>query len=531
MRGRRWLLAATFSATLTVGGVLAVGQSMAAGTTPVSSAADRYAAPTIAWNDCSTVADPGERASLQAAGAQCGQIAVPLDYNQPDGRHITVALSRVRASDPAHRRGVLMLNPGGPGDAALGLPAGLKEGLPDVAARYDLIGMDPRFVGASSPVTCQWPTDYFLRGAGPDRQTFQQEVPFARSLAAGCASHADLLPFASTRNTARDMDLVRAALGEPRVSYIGWSYGSYLGSVYTQMFPQRVDRFVFDSSVNPDAYATGLWPSVGPATEAALRNWAGWAAARDATYHLGTTVGQVLATVDGIYRAAGRAPLRVGSYQVDSHVLPVLLFIPIRIDTDDSYAAIAGDVVALKTAAAGTPVDPTDELAANLALIQHPTNDTTAGATSVIFCADQVVSPDPETYYRDIRAHRSDEPHFGALTRDVTPCTFWPTAPVEPPTRISNNVPVLMVGSTGDPRSPYQGQLNLHRELTGSRLVTLAGAFEHIVYGAEDDPCITDTVGAYLLNGTLPATDVTCHRAGSASTARHGAPMGAALRN
>ena len=86
-----------------------------------------------------------------------------------------------------------------------------------------------------------------------------------------------------------------------------------------------------------------------------------------------------------------------------------------------------------------------------------------------------------------------------------------------------------MVGSTGDPRSPYPGQLNLHRELTGSRLVTLAGAFEHIVYGPEDNACIEDTVGAYLLNGTLPATDVTCHRAGSASTARHSAPMGAAL--
>jgi len=532
MRGRRWLLATAFSATLTVGGVLAVGQSMAAVTTPVSGAADGHAVPAIAWNDCSTVADPGERASLQAAGAQCGQMAVPLDYTHPNGRRITLTLSRVRAGDPAHRRGVLMLNPGGPGDAALGLPAALKEGAPDLAARYDLIGMDPRFVGASSPVTCRWPTDFELRSAGPDRQTFGQSVSFARDLAAGCAGgNADLLPFASTRNTARDMDLVRAALGEPRVSYVGWSYGSYLGAVYTQMFPQRADRFVLDSAVDPDVYAAGLFPSMGPATEAALRNWAGWAAARDATYHLGTTVPRVLATVDGIYRAAERAPLRVGSFQVDSHVLPVLLFIPIRIDTDDSYAAIAGDIVALKTAAGGTPVAPTDDLAAYLALIQHPASDTTAGASSVIFCADQVVSHDPETYYRDIQAHRSEEPHFGALSRNVTPCTFWPITPVERPTRISNNVPVLMVGATGDPRTTYQGQLNLHRELAGSRLVTLTGAFEHIVYGAEDNACITDTVGAYLLDGTLPATDVTCHRAGSASTARHGAPMGAALRN
>jgi len=531
MRRRRWLLATVFSATATVGGVLAGGQSMAAVTTTGRGATDGYAAPTIAWNDCSTVADPGERASLQAAGAQCGQMAVPLDYAHPNGRQITLTLSRVRAGDPAHRRGVLMLNPGGPGDAALALPAALKEGLPDIAARYDLIGMDPRFVGASSPVTCRWPTDFFLRGAGPDRRTFQQGVAFAHGLATGCAGNADVLPYASTRNTARDMDLVRAALDEPRVSYVGWSYGSYLGSVYTQMFPQRVDRFVLDSAPDPDAYATGLWQSTGAATEAALRNWAGWAAARDATYHLGTTTDKVLATVDGIYRAAERAPLRIGSYRVDGNTLPVLLFIPIRLDTDDSYAAIAGDVVALKTAAGGTAVAPTDDLAADLALIQHPTSDTTAGATSVIFCADQLVPHDPETYYRDIQTHRSAELHFGALTRSVTPCTFWPTTPVERPTRISNNVPVLMVGSTGDPRTTYPGQLNLHRELAGSRLITLAGAFEHIVYGAEDNPCVTDTVGAYLLDGTLPAADVTCHRAGSAPTGRHGTPMGAALRN
>src|SRR3954469_6320230 len=101
MSGRRWLLATAFSATLAVGGVLAVGQSMAAVITPASGAADRYAAPTITWNDCSTVADPGQRAGLQAAGAQCGQMAVPLDYNHPNGRHITLTLSRVRAGDPA----------------------------------------------------------------------------------------------------------------------------------------------------------------------------------------------------------------------------------------------------------------------------------------------------------------------------------------------------------------------------------------------------------------------------------------------
>src|SRR5690348_11620638 len=128
MSRRRWAVAGAFGATLTLGGVLVVGQSMAAVADSGPGATDRFGHPTIAWHDCGTVADPDERAGLQAVGAQCGELAVPLDYAHPDGRRISLAVSRVRASDPAHRRGVLMLNPGGPGDRALGLVAGVKEG-------------------------------------------------------------------------------------------------------------------------------------------------------------------------------------------------------------------------------------------------------------------------------------------------------------------------------------------------------------------------------------------------------------------
>ncbi len=517
MRGRRLAVAVAFGTAAALGGALAIGPvsvgAVGTGHAPIGGLG-RFAHQTIRWNDCSALADSEVRASLRAAGAQCGELAVPLDYAHPDGASITVALSRVKASDPARRRGVLMLNPGGPGDPAMGLAAGVADGLPDIAARYDLIGMDPRFVGASTPLTCRWPTGFALRSAGPDRRTFGQSVSFARELAAGCVrGNEKLLPYASTRNTARDMDLVRAALGEPRLSYVGWSYGTYLGAVYTQLFPRRVDRFVLDSAVDPEVYAAGIFPSMGPATEAALRHWAGWAAARDATYHLGASADAVLSTVDGIGRAAQRAPLRVGQFRVDTHVLPVLLFIPIRIDGDESYAGIAEDVAALKAAAGGATVSPTAGLAANLAAVYGGSSATVGrGVSSVIFCADAPASHDPEVYFRDIQAHRVDEPRFGPLTRNITPCAFWPTNPVEPPTRVHNSVPALIVGSTGDPRTTYPGQLALHRDMAGSRLVTLADAFVHLVYGAEENSCVTGTVNHYLLDGELPAADVTCHR-------------------
>jgi pimeloyl-ACP methyl ester carboxylesterase len=482
--------------------LLALSGVLVAGPTAMVTAAPGGLPVALLWHGCQTGPDDEIGAAMDAAGSQCTEIRVPLDYRHPHGRTIAIAVSRLPAHDPAHRRGTLLFNPGGPGDPAFGLSLGFAAGAPDLAAAYDLVDVDPRFVGRSAGSACRWTTDNSLRGAGPTRRTFEESVAFAKSLADGCAS--DILPFASTRNTVRDLDAVRAALGVSKVSYVGWSYGSYLGAVYMQMFPNRVDRFVLDSAVDPDAYGPRLTRTMGAATEAALRHWAAWAAARDGTYHLGRSPDAVLATVQ---RAATRTPYRVGTYTVDSHIFPLLLFIPIRNDSDESYASIAADVRVLTDASAGKTVEPTPTLATNLASTATPGRDGT-----FILCADRAASRDPDVYYRDIQAHRADEPLFGPLTRNITPCAFWPAAPLEPPTHVRNGVPALIVGATGDPRTPYPGQLAMHRDLTGSRLVTLEGAFEHIVYAVDDVPCVTDTVNAYLLGGPLPAADATCRR-------------------
>lgn len=140
------------------------------------------------------------------------------------------------------------------------------------------------------------------------------------------------------------------------------------------------------------------------------------------------------------------------------------------------------------------------------------------GDGTFLLCADRAAPRDPETYYRDIQAHRASEPLFGPLTRNVTPCAFWPTAPVESPTRIRNSVPALIVGATGDPRTPFPGQLAMHRALAGSRMVTLDNAFRHLVYGVEDNPCVDGAVNRYLLDGVLPTADLTCARVSGAGS-------------
>jgi pimeloyl-ACP methyl ester carboxylesterase len=471
---------------------------------------------TIAWHGCAPApdappdpADPtGEiAAALDQFGAQCGEVVVPLDYSHPDGPRITVALSRLVASDP-DRRGVLFLNAGGPGE--LGLPlvlAGLSyPAFADVAPHYDLIGMDPRFVGHSTPITCP-PSTGFFDAAGPDHASFVENATRTKAFALGCAAgHEEQLPHASTRNTARDMDVVRAALGEQKISYLGFSYGTYLGQVYLQMFGEHADRVVLDSAIDPDAYGPDLTRSFAEPTQAALEHWAGFAAARDSTYHLGATTEDVLRTVDRIAAAANRGPLRVGDLRVDAHTLPGLLLLPLNNDSPDNYAAITADVRVLADAADGEDVVPTPTL------VQHLGPTPLAGLQEpAILCADGLPhSRDPEAYFADIEAHRATEPLFGPLARTVNPCVFWPTAPAEPPTTIDNAVPALVVGSTGDPRTPIAGQKHVHELLSGSRMVTVPGSFRHIVYVGAVSACAEAAVNHYLLDGVLPDHDITC---------------------
>ncbi|GLK14186.1 alpha/beta hydrolase [Streptosporangium carneum] len=527
MRGRR-LTAATAGvgvAAAALVGAAVVGARADAGTTRAD-AGGRAAPPglarfqrqEIAWHRCQTGPDDATGKELDEAKAQCAEVVVPLDYSRPGGRTIKVAISRLKATDPGRRRGALLYNPGGPGVPATYLVLQVKRVAPTVAARYDLIGMDPRFVGHSTPLNCDWPS-VAVGSAGPDRRSFDRTAELAKDLASRCAAHRDVLPHASTRNTARDMDVIRAALGETKLSYLGSSYGTYLGEVYLQLFPRRADRVVLDSAIDPDRFGPDSARTQGPALAGVLRNWASWAARHHDRYDLGATAAQVLATVNRINQAVNRGPLRVGDHRLDSRLLPLILFNVTGGDSDEAYGSFAADIRVLRDAARGVKVTPTPVLDQVLAGFASPDADGTSSVQNAIMCADRAASRDPEAYYRDIQAHRADEPLFGPLIRNLTPCSFWPASPAEPPTKVRNAVPVLMVGATGDPGVPYADQLAAHRALTGSRMVTLRGAFRHTVYGglfAPRNTCVDDAVNGYLVDGVLPAEDATCANTPSA---------------
>ncbi|MGZ0146132.1 alpha/beta hydrolase [Kribbella sp. WER1] len=454
----------------------------------------------LTWHGCSTGPDDEVGASLDAAGAECAELQVPLDYRNPNGRSITLAIARRTATDTAHKQGTLVVNVGGPEASRQGITWFLDKN-PALAAKYDVVGVDPRFFGRSTPLECGYPTNEYLRSVqygSPTRKDFQTSTAIARDLAARCAPYKDLLPYASTRNIARDLDQVRSRLGVQRLSYFGVSYGTYLGAVYLQLFGPHADRVVLDSSHAPDSYGPNWTRETAPADAAALADWAGWAARHNAG--LGATRSAVLATID---RIAAATPLRVGPHQVTQAMLPGLLLTVD--DTDASYAEFSAQVRVLRDAAAGKVVTPTpaQEQRFQLYDLTEVVPEFSFSANVANQCADRTTSRDPETYYRDIVSHRAAEPLYGPLARDINPCAFWPTTPVEQPTVVDNSHQALILSASGDPVLPYTGQLAMYRALRGSRMVTLQDSYQHGVYGAS--ACVDAVADDYLSSGRLPS--------------------------
>ncbi|MFD6463901.1 alpha/beta fold hydrolase, partial [Streptomyces roseolus] len=263
----------SYSRVLILAASAAVSAGVLTGCDPQASPAPSPAR-AIDWHDCRTGPEDAVGARLAAAGAQCGEFQAPLDYSNASGRSISIAVSRRPASDAAHRIGTLVVQTGGPGPSRDGVsmlidgPEGGHPAAAALAERYDLVGMDPRFFGASTPLECGWPTGAYLslaQTAPVNRVGFDRTVATAGELARLCEPQRELLPHAATRAVARDMDLLRTLLGVPKISYLGWSWGTYLGAVYLQMFGDHAARFVLDSALDPGAPGPDLTRAAAPA--------------------------------------------------------------------------------------------------------------------------------------------------------------------------------------------------------------------------------------------------------------------------
>jgi pimeloyl-ACP methyl ester carboxylesterase len=434
---------------------------------------------------------------------ECGRLAVPLDRHRPSGPRIEVAVSRVRASGtPAERRGILLVNPGGPGGSGLPYAVTKRARLPESVRRaYDVVGFDPRGVGQSTPVTCG-PMGGLFDSPGSEPVPAGPRAEHAylaslRALADDCATHAGrLLPYLSTEQTAYDMDAIRAALGEPRTSFLGVSYGSYLGAAYTARFPHRVDRMVLDSVVGPgDWYDFDVLQS-----RALLRQrdtFFAWTAAHAGRFGLG-----------GTPAAVREAYLRV---RRDLAVRPVAGFGPAEFDRA-VYRALGRTErwAGLADGLRGRLTDgDLDGLRPDSAF-DSPGSRNYEAANRVVKCADGL-APGPRDILADIRRTRRLDPQPVLTGMEASTCAYWHHRPGHrTPLGSPDAPPVLLVASAHDPVTPVEGAHRLQRLLPGSRLVTLDDDYSHGVFASRGNTCVDDTVAAYLVRGDVPSANVRC---------------------
>ncbi|MEU9111040.1 alpha/beta hydrolase [Streptomyces sp. NPDC048483] len=434
---------------------------------------------------------------------ECGRLSVPLDWAHPHGRHIRIAVSRIRASGPPEeRRGILLVNPGGPGGPGVPYAVTKRARLPESVRRsYDVIGFDPRGTGQSALADCG-PMGGLFAGPGPDPvpagpRAERAYLTSLKRLAKDCATGiGDALPQLSTTWTARDMDALRAALGEQRIGFLGVSYGSYLGAAYAAQFPRHVGRMVLDSVVGPwDWYDFDLRQS-----RALLRQrevFFAWTARHAARFGLGTGAGRVRAAYQSARDSLATHPVNgFGPAEFDRAVYRAL-------GRTERWAALASGIHAYLR-------DGSTELLRPDTPFDGAASRTYESANRAVKCADGP-GPTPRRVTADLRRMRRLDPRPILTGMEAAACAYWHHTPAHR-TRLGgpDAPPILLIASEHDPVTPLAGARQLQRHLPGSRLVTLHNDYSHGVFASRGNACVDGAAASYLVDGTVPAADVEC---------------------
>ncbi|MFL5757883.1 MAG: alpha/beta hydrolase [Chloroflexota bacterium] len=451
-----------------------------------SGSASPSAATAVAWSPCHE-------------GLECGSVDVPLDYGNPGGATIPIALVRIRAGDPGNRIGSLLYNPGGPG--ASGVDAVARAGTrlfpADVRARFDIVGFDPRGVAASGGVHCldrrptlneAYPTN------GPAIARWEEA---AKEVAGACAQNdGPNLAFLGTDNAARDLDRVRAALGDEKLSYVGASYGTLLGAAYAHLFPTNVRALVLDAPLDPSLSGSDLIAGQAAGFEDELGRFLDWCPTDTrCTFASGgldarTTFETLLARfgrgpVAGVSANTAMNGIANGLARADWPALSAALDQALHND-GSGLAALAGPF------ADPAFLDPFDAVACLDLSVGHSLD-------AYAELADRLVGTAP-----DFGGFLAYSPGWGSIE-----CAYWPVPPQRTPAPVTapGVPPVLIVAGTHDPETPYPWGEALSKQLRGSVLLTRDGD-GHGSYARS--ACIAGAVDAYLLELRLPPAGTIC---------------------
>ena len=501
-----------------------------ASTTAATASAQATAAPS---SDGATGAT-GTAGSLEeetdTATFSCAVITVPLDYANPKGETISIAVKK-RAATGGHSQGALFINPGGPGDSGVSFAERAGNAFsPDLLSAYDIIGFDPRGVGSSTAITCSSDDDSSSSPAEPSatgtpsagstlsagtasggesyeewaestRQSFQE-------LSKQCGSNTEpaaLLDHVDTVSAARDLDILRALAGQEKLNYLGFSYGTYLASVYAETFPGNTGRMVLDGAIDPalSLAEQGLGQAKG--FEQALRTYVDYCQNSTGCPLSGGTDAGVQQIRD-LITSANSTPLATGD--------------PNRTVTGSDIVAALSEYL-YTTEQNWEPLNKALDQAINhrdgSAFVASEEQDTSSkddggGAFQAVTCLDYPVEGDKTTWAAQYEQAKREAPVFAdsAVGMDLV-CSVWGHNGTRKPTQIHARgaAPILVVGTTGDPATPYAWSKSLAEQLDSGQLLTWEGN-GHTAYGG-DASCVNDAVDAYLISGTMPKKGLTCH--------------------
>jgi pimeloyl-ACP methyl ester carboxylesterase len=479
-----------------LGGIVAAAPSASA---VDSTDAARSAYP-ISWKQCP------DRPEVQ-----CGTVRVPLDWARPRGDKITLALARHRATDPAHRIGALFVNPGGPGGS--GVEVATFADLifsPELVARFDIVGVDPRGIAGSTAVSCRIPDPQpgFTLFPRTEAQ-FDQMVRQNRELGRGClAQTGALLSHVDTVSVARDHEAVRIGLGERTFNWLGLSYGTQIGANYAQLFPGRVRAMAFDGALDHSASSLSLLADQIGFSENAFNRWAEWC--RTATASTCAMAGQDVARVyDEMVARADAAPIPVpgADHPVTGEDIRMATALYLEFKEPNVFRSVPGWVVlgaAIRDTLAG------DASAFAAPPPEGPT-DNSFGSLAVA-CQDYAL--EVRTFadmQRRIQLGRYLAPHLqgGSESWLINHCIGWPVPPANPPRALDVRgvPPVLIVNSTHDSNTGYKWAHVVAGQIRGSVVFTRLGD-GHTSYTVS--PCSRAVIDRYLIDRAIPDPAQVC---------------------
>lgn len=445
---------------------------------------------------------------------ECATLDVPLDYEDPAGETIDLAVLRVRAEgdDPT---GSLIVNPGGPGASGLDYARAARAIVSDaVRQNYDIVGFDPRGVGSSAPVEClddeQLDAYLDVDGTPDDEQEVTDLQESIETYVTGCQNiSGEILPHVGTENVARDVDILRAALGDSSLTYLGASYGTYIGAKYAELFPDRAGRLVLDGAIDPTLTAEEYAKGQAAGFEQAVSEFIEWCVGEECS--LGSDADSIHQALIDLLDEADEEPLATS--EEDRPLTETLAFYGLILPFYQGAQAYETALGALEQA---IHEDDGDGLLTLADLYLQRNSDGTYANNSfdvfnAVTCLDHPESNTPDDVESAMPEFEEASPILGrSLAWGGLTCSSWPVESDTMPAPITAEGadPILVIGTTGDPATPYEWAQSLADQLSSGVLVTRKGT-GHTGYRS-GNTCVDEAVDAYLLTGNAPGDDLVC---------------------